>query len=98
MVPNAQSTDPLQEHWIIRGVSIPNEISRRVVRRNALMSWREIHSAVGFAVTPNNTQNGRPWRTTTRQYSIWNAIVGRTKRSIAAMPRQSSLRFVLAIL
>src|ERR1700688_4015462 len=31
MVPNAHCTDPLQEDWTIRGVSIPNEISRRVV-------------------------------------------------------------------
>ncbi len=47
-------TDPLQEDWTIRGVSIPNEISRRVVPR---VTWREIHSAVGFAVTPNDTQS-----------------------------------------
>jgi hypothetical protein len=33
MVPNADYTDPLQEDWAIRGVSIPNEISRRVVPR-----------------------------------------------------------------
>src|SRR6202051_1036622 len=31
MVTNAHCTDPLQESWTIRGVSIPNEISRRVV-------------------------------------------------------------------
>ena len=31
MVPNAHCTDPLQEDWTIRGVSIANEISRRVV-------------------------------------------------------------------
>ena len=31
MVPNGHCTDPLQEDWTIRGVSIPNEISRRVV-------------------------------------------------------------------
>src|ERR1700754_1641322 len=53
---------------------------------NASVTWREIHSAVGFAVTPNDTQSRRPWRTMTRQYRIWKAIVGRTKRSIAAMP------------
>src|SRR6202795_3008927 len=31
MVPNAHCTDPLQKDWTIRGVSIPNEMSRRVV-------------------------------------------------------------------
>src|ERR1700731_3389093 len=36
MVPNAHCTDPLQEDWTIRGVSIPNEISRRVVPRERL--------------------------------------------------------------
>ena len=29
------------------------------------MTWREIHSTVGFAVTPNDTQSRRPWRTMT---------------------------------
>jgi hypothetical protein len=71
----------------------PYEVSRSRMRcrgawshGNASVTWREIHSAVGFAVTPNDTQSRRPWRTMTRQYRIWNAIVGRTKRSIAAMP------------
>jgi hypothetical protein len=36
MVPNAHCTDPLQEDCTIRGVSIPNEISRRVVPRARL--------------------------------------------------------------
>src|SRR6201988_964617 len=36
MVPNAHCTDPLQEDWTIRGVSIANEISRRVVPRERL--------------------------------------------------------------
>src|ERR1700682_3014437 len=36
MVPNAHCTDPLQEDRTIRGVSIPNEISRRVVPRERL--------------------------------------------------------------
>ena len=36
MVPNAHRTDPLQEDSSIRGVSIPNEISRRVVPRERL--------------------------------------------------------------
>jgi hypothetical protein len=31
MVTNAHCTDPLQEGWTIRGVSIPNEISRGAV-------------------------------------------------------------------
>src|SRR3982074_1047263 len=35
-VPNAHGTDPRQEGWTIRGVSIPNEISRRVVPRERL--------------------------------------------------------------
>src|SRR6202166_862661 len=38
---------------------------------NASVTWREIHSAVGFAVTPNETQSRHPWRTMTRQYRIW---------------------------
>src|SRR5271168_5033439 len=69
----------------------PYDVSRSRMRYrgawshgNASVTWREIHSAVGFAVTPNDTQSRRPWRTMTRQYRIWNAIVGRTKRSIAA--------------
>jgi hypothetical protein len=33
VVPNAHCTDPLQEDWTIRRISIPNEISRRVVPR-----------------------------------------------------------------
>src|SRR5712671_1797977 len=64
----------------------PYEVSRSRMRYrgawshgNASVTWREIHSAVGFAVTPNDTQSRRPWRTMTRQYRIWNAIVGRTK-------------------
>src|SRR4030088_926850 len=68
----------------------PYEVSRSRMRSrgawshgNASVTWREIHSAVGFAVTPNDTQTRRPWRTMTRQYRIWNAIVGRTKRTIA---------------
>ena len=36
MVPNAHCTDPLQEGCTIRGVSIPHEISRRVVPRERL--------------------------------------------------------------
>src|ERR1700686_5057220 len=36
MVPNAHCTDPLREDWTIRGVSIPNEIPRRVVPRERL--------------------------------------------------------------
>jgi hypothetical protein len=71
----------------------PYEVSRSRMRYrgarshgNASVTWREIHSAVGFAVTPNDTQSRRPWRTMTRQYRIRNAIVGSTKRSIAAMP------------
>src|ERR1700724_2666352 len=36
MVPNAHCTEPLQEDRTIRGVSIPNEISRRVVPRERL--------------------------------------------------------------
>src|ERR1039457_1900597 len=36
MVPNAHRTDPLQEDSTIRGVSIPNEISRRLVPRERL--------------------------------------------------------------
>jgi hypothetical protein len=28
---------------------------------NASVTWREIRSAVGFAVTPNDTQSRRPW-------------------------------------
>src|SRR5260370_8016066 len=35
-VPDTHCTDPLQEDWTIRGVSIPNEISRRVVPRERL--------------------------------------------------------------
>src|SRR2546430_4328401 len=52
----------------------PYEVSRSRMRYrgvqshgNASVIWREIHSAVGFAVTPNDTQNLRPWRTMTRQ-------------------------------
>ena len=36
VVPNAHGTDPLHEDWTIRGISIPNEISRRVVPRERL--------------------------------------------------------------
>src|ERR1700733_4137971 len=52
----------------------PYEVSRsRMIYRgawshgNASVTWRAIHSAVGFAVTPNDTQTRRPWRTMTRQ-------------------------------
>jgi hypothetical protein len=77
MVPNAHCTDPLQEGWTTR-----SRMRYRGARSNgnASVTWRVIHSAVGFAVTPNDTQSRRPWRTMTRQYRIWNAIVGRTKR------------------
>src|SRR5882762_10327924 len=58
----------------------PYEVSRSRMRSrgawshgNASVTWREIHSAVGFAVTLNDTQGRRPWRTMTRQYGIWNA-------------------------
>src|SRR4029077_11607431 len=50
------------------------------------VAWRAIQSAVGFAVTPSDTQSRRPWRTMTRQYRIWNPMVGRKRRSSAAMP------------
>src|ERR1700733_14103025 len=36
MVPNAPCTDPLQEGGTIRGISLPNEISRCVVPREPL--------------------------------------------------------------
>src|SRR5712664_1636503 len=43
------------------------EVSRSRIRYrgawshgNASVTWREIHSAVGFAVTPNDTQSRRP--------------------------------------
>ena len=55
----------------------PYEVSRSRIRYrgawshgNASVTWREIHSAVGFAVTPNDTQSRRPWRTMPRQYRI----------------------------
>jgi len=58
----------------------PYEVSRSRIRYRgawshgtASVTWREIHSAVGFAVTPNDTQSRRPWRTMTRQYRIWIA-------------------------
>src|SRR5664280_3258661 len=44
----------------------PYEVSRSRMRYrgawshgNASVTWREIHSAVGFAVTPNDTQSRR---------------------------------------
>src|SRR5260370_7311425 len=36
MVPNAHCTDQLEKDWTIRGVSIPNKMSRRVVPRERL--------------------------------------------------------------
>ncbi len=36
MVPNAHRSDPLQKDWTIRGVSIPNEIVRRMAPRERL--------------------------------------------------------------
>jgi hypothetical protein len=65
------------QHWPAKNV--PGSVNGAPCRR-------EIHSAVGFAVTPNDTQSRRPWRTMTRQCRIRNPIVGRAKRSIAAMP------------
>ena len=52
----------------------PYEVSRSRMRYrgasshgNASVIWREIQAAVGFAVTPNETQSLRPWRTMTRE-------------------------------
>ena len=52
----------------------PYEASRSLMRYRGAWShgkasviWREIHSAVGFAVTPNDTQSRRPCRMITRQ-------------------------------
>src|SRR5258706_8010421 len=55
MVPNAHCTDPLQEGWTIRGVSIPNEMSRPWYHGNASVTWRRMHSAGGVAFSPNDT-------------------------------------------
>jgi hypothetical protein len=67
--------------WIRCRKTGPYEVSRSRMRSrgawshgNASVTWREIHSAVGFAVTPNDTQSRRPWRTMTRQYRIWAAF------------------------
>jgi hypothetical protein len=49
MVPNAHCTDPLQEGWTIRGVSIPNEISRRVVPRERLGDLARDPNVIEFA-------------------------------------------------
>src|ERR1035437_7993860 len=35
---------------------------------NASVIWREIHSAVGFSVTANDSKSRRSWRRMTRQY------------------------------
>jgi hypothetical protein len=51
-VPNAHGTDPLQEDWTIRGVSIPNEISRRVVPRER---------GVAIIIRARNLWNSRWW-------------------------------------
>src|SRR5665811_2061541 len=79
----------------------PYEASRSLMRYRGAWShgkasviWREIHSAVGFSVTPKDTQCRRPCRKMTRQYWRLNAIVGRTKRSTAAMPSVWLLRNV----
>jgi hypothetical protein len=86
MVPNAHCTDPLQEDWTIRGVSIPNEISRRVVPRERLGDLARDPLRGWVCRHAKRHPKSSSVATMTRQYRIWNAIVGRTKRSIAAMP------------
>src|ERR1017187_6325066 len=66
-ISNAHGAETLHEDGSIRGVPIPNEVSRRMVHGKASVIWREIHSAVGFSVTPNDTQSRRPCRMMTRQ-------------------------------
>jgi hypothetical protein len=75
----------VHESWTIRGVSIPNEISRRVVPRERLGNLARDPLRGWICCHANDTQSRRPWRTMTRSYRIWNAIVGRTKRSIPSM-------------
>ena len=49
------------------GIPVPNEVTRCTVPWECLGDLRETHSAVGFAVTPNDTHSRRPWRRMTRQ-------------------------------
>src|ERR1700688_4015463 len=60
----------------------PYEVSRSRMRYrgawshgNASVTWREIHSAVGFAVTPNDTQSRRPWRYVTIRTIAWGQFI-----------------------
>jgi hypothetical protein len=57
LVPNAHGTQPLPEDAVSRSrIRYLGELSQG----NASMIWREIHSAVGFVVTPNDTHSRRP--------------------------------------
>jgi hypothetical protein len=83
----------------------PYEVSRSRMRYRGAWShgkasviWREIHSAVGFSVTPNDSQIRRPCRMMTRQvhcltersmalykgHSVTNVSPQRVKKCVAA--------------
>jgi hypothetical protein len=76
---NADAPRPRRMRWSTH--------SRRIVPKNASVSWRAIHSAVGFVVTLIQT---RPLRSSRTVMKAYKPMVGTTNRSIAAI---SGVRF-----
>ena len=66
LVPNAHGAQSACDDGAIDLISIADEVARRSVPRECLVSWRAIHSAVGFVVTLIQTRSLRSRRTTTK--------------------------------
>src|SRR5215207_4974564 len=66
LVPDAHRAHPSYDAGAIGSIPIANEVARSLIPRNASVSWRETHSAVGFVVTLIQTTSLRSSRTMTK--------------------------------
>src|SRR5260221_4493693 len=57
-IPNAHRPKAADKDVAVDGVALTNDVSRRYFPTIGLVNWCEIHSAVGYAVTPSH----RIWR------------------------------------
>src|SRR6201996_9635566 len=54
-IPDAHRPNAADEDVAVDSIAVTDDVSRRYFPTTGLVSWREIHSAVGCAVTPSHS-------------------------------------------
>lgn len=85
LVPDTHGAQSAPDDGTIDVVTVADEVARASSQGNASVSWRAIHSAVGFVVTPIQARSLRLSWTMTKALSQSKPMVGKTNKSIAAM-------------